>query len=267
MKLKSFKKNWAMSAKSIFLTLTFFIASDAFSWGKTGHRIVAHFAERQMSETTKNKVKKILGFESVEEASLWPDRIKSVASHRKKYSHKHYISFEKKKTLSDKKLLSKDNIISALESFEKDLGSNKSSPDQKKVALRFIIHLIGDLHQPLHVGYNKDKGGNSVGLKWFGEPTNLHRVWDEHLIDMEELSYTEYVTKLLNNDPKVLKSYNSGTYLSWAQESRDYLSKTYNFKNSKYWEYDYSYKHLSMMEQRLSQAGVRLASTLSRILK
>ena len=240
---------------------------QCFSWGKTGHRIVAELATHHLTKTTQMKVADILGFESMNEAGLWPDRIKSDSKLRSKYSHLHYISFVKNKKLTDQKLQKQEHIISALKSFEETLANKKATLEEKRIALRFLIHLIGDLHQPLHVGYTKDKGGNSINLKWFGEPTNLHRVWDEHLIDMEELSFTEYVTKLQNQDQKVLKGYMKGDYLTWAQESRDYLKSVYDYSTKMYWEYNYSYTHLKMVDQRLAQAGLRLAYILNKTLK
>lgn len=256
-----------MLVKFIVFIITTLFSVNSFSWGKTGHRVVAELSTHFLSEKAQKEVKGILGFESMSEASLWPDRIKSDPKLRTKYSHLHYISFEKKTNLEDKKLQSQKHIISALKDFEKVLGTKKSSKEDKRIALRFLIHLMGDLHQPLHVGYRSDKGGNSVNLKWFGEKTNLHRVWDEHLIDMEKLSYTEYVTKLLLQDKTKLKSYKSGNYLSWAKESRSYLSSLYSYKSGKYWEYEYSYKNLSLVDKRLSQAGIRLAYILNNVFK
>lgn len=256
-----------MLAKVILPLIILTLSSQVFAWGKTGHRIVAEYSKTMLTPKTFEKVKVILGHESMNEASLWPDRIKSDALLRKKYSHLHYISFKKSTKLKNKKLQKKEHVISALIKFEATLRSLKSSAEDKKIALRFIIHLMGDLHQPLHVGYLKDKGGNNVNLKWFGERTNLHRVWDEHIIDMEDLSFTEYTQKLISQDPKLIEKYTSGDYLSWAQESRDYLKSIYTFKSAKYWEYEYSYKHLKIVEQRLTQAGVRLAMVLNRALK
>lgn len=254
-----------MRVKILLFILMTTMSTQAFSWGKTGHRIVAEYSKIHLTPTTLKKIESILGFESMSEASLWPDRIKSDTKMKKKYSHLHYISFKKSLNLKNKNLQSKDHIISALINFEKILGNAKSSLEDKKVALRFIIHLVGDLHQPLHVGYLKDKGGNDVELKWFGEKTNLHRVWDEHLIDMEKLSYTEYTSKLKVQDPRLVQSYSKGDYLAWAQESRDYLDEVYKFKISKYWEYEYSYQHLQKVDEKLTQAGVRLALVLNRV--
>ena len=89
------------------------------------------------------------------------------------------------------------NAVTALEMFSKQLKSKQSSFAEKQLALRFIVHIIGDLHQPFHAGNGKDRGGHDVKLKLFCEDPNLHRVWDSGLIDRQNLSYTER-TKILS---------------------------------------------------------------------
>ena len=77
------------------------------------------------------------------------------------------------------------------------LIDNSATNVKKQNALKFLVHFIGDIHQPLHVGNGKDYGANNVKVKWFNEPTNLHKIWDEKLIDYQNLSYTEYARFLL----------------------------------------------------------------------
>ena len=242
-------------------------SDHSYAWGKTGHRIVAELAKQKISTKTHKKIKKILGFESMEEASLWPDRIKSDSKLRRKYSKMHYLSIPKKKKLKKNMTSEGSNILTALKGFEKVLRSREKPLKEKRIALRFLIHLMGDLHQPLHIGYRKDAGGNNISLKWFDDKTNLHAIWDEKLIEMEKLSYTEYVKKLIAQDPKKLESYRSGNYFSWAQESRSLLPLVYDFKQHKFWEYSYSYRYLETVDKRLSQAGLRLALVLESIFK
>ena len=78
--------------------------------------------------------------------------------------------------------------------------------EEKKIALKFMVHLIQDLHQPLHVGNGKDRGVHSVKVKWFGEKTNLHSVWDTKLFELQKLSYSEYANYLLHH----------GDYSDWS---------------------------------------------------
>ena len=246
-----------------------FSSSQIYAWGKTGHRVVAAIAFKHIDHNTTKEIKKILGDEPIYEAALWPDRIKSDNKLRPQFSHTHYINIDK--GLSVEEHLAKNakqtNIISELARFKKILLDKKATLDEKKVALRFVIHLIGDLHQPLHVTPVKNEGGRNDYFKWFGEKRNLHAIWDENLIDMEELSFTEWV-QLLDSFPKkkILES-QKGNTISWAQESHDLVSKVYDMKDidMKHFHYNYSYKHLELAQMRLRLAGYRLAAYLNQI--
>lgn len=255
--------------KTSFLLLTicvFGLHSNVYGWGKTGHRTVGEIASRNLSPKAKEAVKKIFNNkETLAEAALWPDRIKSEAKYRKLYSHLHYISFDKNISLDDHLKKSQEHILWAIDKFTKDLKDKKSTNEQKLIALRFLAHLIGDLHQPLHVGYSNDRGGNTVKATWFGNKTDLHHIWDDDIIKLEELSYTEYASKLNIASQKDIMKWQKSAPTEWAKESREYLPKTYDFKEKKYWEYEYSYKHLDFLNLRLQQAGYRLAGHLNKL--
>ena len=183
---------------------------------------------------------------------------------RKLYSHLHYLSFDKNENFN-KNSANKKNILTAIETFTNILKNKKSPNSEKVIALRFIIHLIGDLHQPLHIGYPDDRGGNTIKVSWFGNKTDLHHVWDDEIIKLEELSYTEYTKKLNTLSIKDISKWQSTGPLTWAKESRAYMPKTYEFKEKKHWEFEYSYKHLDFLNTRLKQAGIRLAGHLNNI--
>ena len=129
------------------------------------------------------------------------------------------------------------------------------------------MHLIGDLHKPLHVGNGKDRGGNDVHLKWFGETSNLHSIWDTKLIDYQKLSYKEYAHYLkLNEDRGDIRQWQADSLITYVHESRDLRRQCYNFKDADLrWEYFYAQQ--SLLEKRLYQGGVRLSGTLNRIFK
>ena len=98
-------------------------------------------------------------------------------------------------TIPDGKLYEKDKhsgkAVEKVNDFISVLKNKKSTKEDRQIALKFLIHLIGDLHQPMHVGNGIDRGGNDIKLKWFNAPTNLHRIWDSDLINLQELSYSE----------------------------------------------------------------------------
>lgn len=244
----------------IFIFLLLFPIYSAFAWGPLGHRIVAQIAHTQLDEDTLNKIQAILGNEQLVDVANWPDEIRSDPNW-KKANPWHYVSIEDGKTYANTKKVPEGDILNQIDIFTKELKNPKANLENKKVALKFLVHLIGDLHMPLHVGRKKDQGGNLIKLKWFDKKTNLHEIWDVLLIEMEKLSFTEYAQMLVRlnhvseNESKQLNP------IVWAQESQDYRQSVYDFpKNQKkYWEYNYRFKVKSILNQRLYLGGKRLA--------
>ena len=158
------------------------------------------------------------------------------------------------------------------------LKDPNASLADKQLALRFVVHLVGDLHQPLHVGKCCDKGGNDVKVTWFGKPTNLHAVWDSALVDDEQLSFTELAAKLERHISERRRDRLVGHQPARLDQRERARSATRSIrppptkpapKDKKGQpavpdlSYAYVYRFTPVMEQRLSQAGVRLAAYLN----
>ena len=163
--------------------------------------------------------------------------------------------------------LSSQVAIEKMNDFIATLKNKKSSKDEKQIALKFMIHLVGDLHQPLHVGRKNDKGGNDIKIKWFGEETNLHSIWDTKLIQHQNLSYTEYTDYLLLDiDYSDIRKWQGHSTMDYIRESKALRTQCYDFSgNSLKWEY--FYKNKDLLELRLVQGGIRLSGELNRIFK
>jgi len=259
---------WTM--KKIIFSLgifTLLFSLQAFGWGKTGHRVVGQIATKHLNGKAKREIKKILGVESLAQGSTWPDFVKSDSDMRKKFSHWHYVNAKKGVKLKDRKVNPKGDILFGIRHFVKILNRSKSSPQEKLHALRYVVHFIGDIHQPLHTGFAEDRGANSVQLKWFGQDTNLHKVWDEDLIDMQQLSFTEYTAFVDHATPVQIQRWQNSKALDWANESRKLLANAYLATNGKYWEWNYNYIHIETINKRILMAGVRLAGVLNEIYK
>src|SRR4030095_16326708 len=184
--------------KILLLAATFISVSiSSFAWwGQNGHRIVGEIADNYLSNKARKAIHEILGDESIAITSNWPDFIKSDSTFNY-LSAWHYINV--KQGLSQTEFnaaLQNDTLTNAYTKLNFLIAElkNKQLPlDKKKVHRRSPTHIAGDIPQPLHVGQLEDLGGNRIRLQWFGEPTNLHSVWDEKLIEFQKLSYTEYV--------------------------------------------------------------------------
>ena len=244
--------------------LLMFLAIQASSWGLTGHRVVGQIAEGHLSKKARKEVKKILGTESLTDVANWMDHIKSEP----KFDFMgpwHYCTVPDGKTYAEAGTPEEKDIIWALDKFKKDLQSDTSSLETKQLAIKSIVHLVGDLHQPLHVGNGEDRGGNDVKIQYFWQSSNLHRVWDSGIIDGQNMSYTEWVTKLNHATETQISDWQNDSVLDWADESKNLRPSVYDIGDQKNLTYRYNYDHLAQVELRLLQAGIRLAGLLNEI--
>ena len=255
-------------------------SSPAMAWGKTGHRVVAAIADTELSGLARAHIQEILGpRESLDEAATWPDEMRSDPSifWQKTATPWHFVTLNG--TTYDHAPPEGD-ALEALVRFSRILQDPGASLADKQLALRFVVHLVGDLHQPLHVGGCCDKGANDVKVTFFGKPTNLHAVWDAQLVDEEQLSFTELAEKLERHiSSREIIAWSDTNPRNWISESaeiRDRLYPTVHPKtgaqkgNDKDLDvpdlsYSYVYQFTPVMERRLSQAGVRLAAYLNAI--
>ena len=160
------------------------------------------------------------------------------------------------------------DALSALARFTRTVRDPNASREEKARALKFIVHIVGDVHQPLHAGNGEDRGGNDVKVRWFGDETNLHSVWDSRLIDSRSLSYTEYARWLGRDiDPRETIAWWTANPQVWIAEStaiRDRIYPTPTEANTNL-GYAYQYEHLNTAESRLQQGGIRLAAYLETV--
>jgi nuclease S1 len=246
--------------------LFMFLAIKASSWGLTGHRVVGQVAENYLSKKAGKEVKKILGTESLADVANWMDFIKSEPS----YDYMkpwHYVTIPEGKTYETSAKEPKGDVIWAINKFVGELKSDTLTLQEQQFALKFLVHLIGDIHQPLHVGNGHDKGGNDVKIKYFWQNSNLHRIWDSGMVDGQNLSYTEWVSRLDHTTKAQVAAWQSATVNDWAMESMAMRSSVYAVGEKKNLTYRYNYDHIAEVDRRLLQAGVRLAGVLNDIFK
>lgn len=247
--------------------LSLLTSLSAHAWGPIGHRVVAKLAESQLSPKVKSEIETLLAGESLAMVSNWADEMRS----NKDYAHTgnwHYINIEGSKKILAKNFEGKG--FDVLNEQIEILKSPKSKREDKALAIKWITHLVGDLHQPLHAGLASDRGGNTVTLNWFGKNSNLHELWDSGLIDGQKLSYTELADFLSHKITDDYKKMAQDNPLKWIEEDvalRDLVysvpkkTKGKKAKKSK-WEYDYIYRTKSTLDTQLIKAGLRLGHIL-----
>jgi len=236
----------------------------AHAWGKTGHRVVGAVAQTYLSQTADTGVKDILGPEGIAEAADWPDHMRSNPAPfwRSEANPWHYVTIPVGQTYAQVTPPPEGDAITALAKY-RAIAIDPAAPlEERQLALRFIIHIVGDLHQPLHVGNGTDRGGNQFVCTFFEEMTNLHAVWDELLINYQELSYTEWTTWLVQKiTPDQLAEWAKARPADWADESATIRDTIY--PDTQILSYDYAYEARDTIRARLSMGGVRLAAYLN----
>lgn len=159
-------------------------------------------------------------------------------------------------------------IIKPLEAYLGHLPLKEKEQKMKSFALKFLVHFIGDLHQPLHAGHKADLGGNAIRVSWFDKLVNLHRVWDTSLLEGQGLSQQQF-EDLMVVIPKAQKDkYMQSNLHDWLDEALELRLTAYDISgyNGKL-NQSYVDKHQAIFNQQLQKASVRLAMTLNKILK
>jgi len=244
---------------------TLSLPSAAQAWGKTGHRVGGAIAQTYLSSSAKSAMTGILGFEGPAESSTWPDFMRSSSDAFWQGDSRtwHYVTVPKGETYEDGSVPESGDAITALSAFRETLRNPAATQDEKERALRFAIHIIGDLHQPLHAGNGTDRGGNDFKITWFGESTNLHSVWDTKLVDYQQLSYSEYADWLGRQiTPELAAKWNTADPVVWVSESTELRDRIYPAEGADL-RWQYNFEHKGDLDLRLSQSGVRLAAWLN----
>ncbi|TXK45313.1 S1/P1 nuclease [Pontibacter qinzhouensis] len=248
---------------SIFLVLVVAIGQAA-AWGQNGHRAVGLVAEQHLSKKALKKVMAVLENNSLAEVSNWMDDIKSDAA----YNHTHdwhWVTIPDGMTYEQTTKNPNGDIVMKIEEIVAALKAGNLPRQTEQEYLKYLVHLVGDLHQPMHVGGKDDQGGNAVKVTWFGQPSNLHRVWDSDMIDGKNLSYTE-LTHFLGKPAKVqVKEWQATSVRDWAYGTMPLRPAVYNLPADNKLSYRYSYEHFGTVQQCLLQGGVRLAGLLNEI--
>lgn len=240
-------------------------SNTAMRWGQTGHRAVGHIATSLLTDNAATNVDRVLNGNSLAEVSTWMDEVRSDNNFRY-MSPWHYVTLPPGETYETVEKAEGGDIIWAIDKVVTELKTGELSDEQEAINLKVLVHLVGDLHQPLHVGNGTDRGGNDAEVTWFRDSTNLHRVWDSQMIDAKQLSFTELADFI--DDPltdELVKEWQSTEVLDWAYESSALLEQVYDYPEDGRLSYRYSYLNFSTVEERLLQAGVRLAGLINEI--
>ncbi len=251
----------------LFLSLIFGLQNVAAveDWGKTGHRTTGEIAERYLTKKAKRKIDQLLKGEGLAFVANYGDDIKSDSLYDKYYAW-HYVNFPFGEKYEAHPKSDRGDLIVGITTCIDKLNSDLTTEDEKTFHLKMLVHFIGDLHQPLHVGMAKDKGGNDFQVRWFKNGTNLHRVWDYVMIDDYDMSYTELAANADDLSKYQLKQIQTGSVIDWMYESRALCEQIYaNTEVGDKLGYRYMYDYTSLVRSQLQKGGIRLAVLLNDI--
>jgi len=257
------KKFVAVLLVSLFSTGLF--ASE--DWGKTGHRAVGEIAGKYLSKKAEKQILKLLDGHSLAFVANYGDDIKSDRAYDH-YSPWHYVNFPFGEKYETHPKSEKGDIIQGIEKCITVLKNANSSREDKVFHLKMLVHFMGDLHQPLHIGLADDKGGNDFQVRWFNDGTNLHSVWDYKMLDFYEMSYTEVATNTDVLSKEQVEAIKKGNVIDWMYESRVLCEDIYaNTEIGEKLSYNYMYKYMNTLRSQLQKGGIRLAKVLNEIFK
>ena len=241
-------------------------ACEAFAWGQKGHDVVAYVAECNLSSRAAKRVTRLLEGHSPVYYSNWLDN----ASHTDEYAYTktwHYANVDEGYTFETMPRLESGDVVKAINDIVSQLKSHTLSPAEENVALRMLIHLVGDLHCPMHAGRKSDRGGNGVKVLYFGRQANLHSIWDSSLVESaHNWTYTEWQKQIDIISKKDKKSVQQGSVEDWFKQTHSIAELIYaSTPEGARLSYDEVAKYAPIIEQQLLYGGLRLAYLLNEI--
>ena len=239
-------------------------ANDDF-WGQTGHRVVGKIADDYLSGKAKREIKRLLNRKSLAFVSTFADEIKADKRYNEFYTW-HYINMSLDENYEDSEKNPEGDLVSGINYCKKIISDDEASDDDKAFYLKLLIHLIGDLHQPMHIGLKEDRGGNDFKVQWHYEDSNLHRVWDSDMIEKFDMSYVELAENADVLSKAQVKAIQKGSVIDWVNETHELTRKIYDSAEpEENLRYRYSYHHFKTVRTQLQIAGIRLAKVLNEL--
>ncbi len=258
-----------MFKKYCALALLLCLPFHLFAWGVVGHRAIGKIAENHLTSKARKAVAQLLGHETLALVSTFPDEIRPYPAFAYT-SPWHYVNtvvgLPQDQYISQLQTQPQPNAYTALLAQIKVLKDPAATHDQRVFALKFVVHLVGDVHQPLHTGTAETRGGNKILVKFRGKETNLHGLWDSGLIDYTGLTYLELAQTVDHADRAQVRRWQRDAPAQWLFESYQ-LSQPLATEAEQTPDLDYRYypKYAAVLEQRLLQAGIRLAGVLNSV--
>jgi hypothetical protein len=262
-KIAAFPMHSRSMWRAAFTIVFALLVTDVFAWGKDGHQVVAALAASQLSTKARVEIERLLALEpeaSLQSISTWPDEHRNTAT-----ASWHYVNFPRNTCIYDaNRDCEGGKCVVAVIEQQLAVLSSKAPDEQRLRALKYVVHFVADVHQPLHTGYQDDKGGNTYQIQAFMRGSNLHALWDSGLIKNLNEGVDALTSRLIS-----IQQASNGADLNMvhaAEESCNIVATTGFYPEHKVLQ-DYAKRYTPVMEQRLTVAGTRLAGLLNRVFR
>lgn len=241
-------------------------AVAAFGWGQKGHDTTAYIAEQHISQATADSIAALFDGNSIVYWANWLDN----ASHGPEYAYTktwHYKNIAQGVDYEDAELNPDGDVVTATREQIAILTNPEAPREDKVLALKILVHVLGDMHQPMHMARPDDRGGNNVKLQFFGRDANLHGIWDGSIMNSgHSWSYTEWQQQLDRLNPVAEAQTTSGNIDDWAKETYLIATSVYDyFPEGCKVSYDEVATWTPVIEGQILRGGLRLARVLNAI--
>jgi hypothetical protein len=238
----------------------------ALAWSFKGHQTLAEIAERQLPEGTLSALRALLADEptpSLAAISTWPDEVRE--DERWRHTGRwHFVNFPQGACpyRPERDCADGNCVIGALEAQRAALRDPSTPRERRVEALKFVVHFVGDIHQPLHAGYGFDRGGNDTQIRLNRMGSNLHALWDGLLIDTLELDRPALVEHLLQRPLPAPGDVGPSSAARWAEESCALIESAGIYPDKRFIDRSYIERTRPVAEDRMRVAAARLAAVL-----
>jgi hypothetical protein len=268
------------SSLAPFLVILFLLSIPAkcLAWGFEAHRVIAEIAEQFLEPQTARQIRDLLATENattLAEVSTWADEIRPQHPEMRPW---HFVDIpihpadgEPKGYVAARDCPNDDCVVAKIEQFVRVMADQQAPERERFEALKYVIHFVADVHQPLHASNNNDRGGNDVAITFMGHQTNLHAVWDSGIIALavkgDERSYAMQLTREITRTERT--RWSRGSAISWANESYRIAARLIYGKlpHQGTLPDNYEADALPIANKQLERAGVRLATLLNSSLR
>ncbi len=258
--MKRFARNLLAVGAVVALVAGALAPLPALAWGAEGHHMIAAEAQQLLTPAARAQVDKLLALEpgaTLVSISTWADETRS-----RETAGWHYVNFPRDAGcvyVAPRDCRDGDCVVGAIERQEAVLAS-QASDAEKLVALKYLVHFVGDVHQPLHAGYADDKGGNAFQVRFEGRGTNLHAVWDSGLIRAWPGGADALLAAV---GAGAAKAADASTPAEWAEESCRIVAAAGFYPSGRGVDAAYAERMDPMLVGRMAAAASRLAALLN----